>query len=257
MSYDHVARVRSRDLRGLDGWSGAPSAYTSLVAMGRVFVTGNLSPGRLYMIDPTQPSGPVTTVASDLGANPTGIAFDGARIWTANSGGSVSIVTPGSAPPFSVTTVASGFSSPSGIVFDGHSVWIADLGLGALLKLDANGAILQTIPVGPHPGFPTFDGESLWLPDAVLQSVTVVRASTGETVATLTGNGLAGPLSAAFDGRRVLIAGSSLSLWKAADLSPLGFVDVSAQSQGAIVGVCSDGIDFFVTFLATNGLTRF
>src|SRR6266545_685685 len=52
-----VTRVRSSDGRLLETWTGADGALGAVVAMGRVLVTGALSPGRLYAIDPTQPAG--------------------------------------------------------------------------------------------------------------------------------------------------------------------------------------------------------
>ena len=78
-----------------------------MIALGRVVTPGSENPGRLYTIDPALPPGGVTTVASNLGAFPLGIAFDGARFFIANNGspGSVSIVTPGASIPWTVTTV--------------------------------------------------------------------------------------------------------------------------------------------------------
>ena len=38
-----------------------------------------------------------------------------------------------------------------------------------------------------------------------MHSVSVVRASNGAVLATLTGNGLSNPMVAAFDGQRVLV----------------------------------------------------
>ena len=64
----------------METWAGANSGYGVLVAMGRVFVTGRTVPGLLYEIDPGQPAGNVTTVASNVGINPNGVVFDGARI---------------------------------------------------------------------------------------------------------------------------------------------------------------------------------
>src|SRR5262249_16792591 len=81
-----VSRVRASDGKQLDTWTAATSARGVLVAMGRVFVTGNTFPGSLYMIDPTQAGGAVTVVSSTLGSDSLGIAFDGSRIWTANTG---------------------------------------------------------------------------------------------------------------------------------------------------------------------------
>src|SRR4030095_13964833 len=99
----NVHRVRASDGRLQDTWTGATNAFGVLCAMGRVFVTADISPaGSLYMIDPTAPPGPVTTVTSALGSLSTGIGFDGNKIWTANNG-SLSIVTPGATIPWSVT----------------------------------------------------------------------------------------------------------------------------------------------------------
>src|SRR5262249_10886094 len=46
-----VSRVRASDGKLLDTWTGATQANAVLVAMGRVFVTGNTIPGRLFLID--------------------------------------------------------------------------------------------------------------------------------------------------------------------------------------------------------------
>src|SRR5262245_55642856 len=82
-----VSRVRGSDGKLLETWTGATNADVVRVAMGRVLVTGFTSPGSLYSIDPSQTAGLVTTVASTLGNTPAGIAFDGAKFWTANIGG--------------------------------------------------------------------------------------------------------------------------------------------------------------------------
>jgi DNA-binding beta-propeller fold protein YncE len=259
-----VSHVRGTDGKLLETWTGATSATGVLVAMGRVFVTGALSfpaPGNLYRIDPTQPAGAVTTVASNLGLFPIGLDFDGARIWTANAdnvAGSVSIVTPGASIPWTVTTVTTGFKSPIGVVYDGASVWVTDFNPPRLFKLDSAGAILQTVTVGFQPRYPVYDGTNIWVPNEGSDTITVVRAGSGVILQTLTGNGLNGPLAAAFDGQRVLVTnllGDSVSLWKAADLTPLGFFPTGTNTKP--VGACSDGIDFWITLSTVNQIARF
>jgi hypothetical protein len=252
-----VSRVRASDGKLLETWTGAGSAFGVLVATGKVFVTGSMS-GNLYRIDPSQAAGAVTTVASTLGGGPIGIAFDGARVWTANAGGSVSIVTPGATIPWTVTTVTTGFSSPAGALYDGANIWVTDNTAGTLLKLDSAGAILQTVTVGSAPGWPVFDGTSIWVPNDGSNSVSVVRASSGAVLQTLTGNGLNGPFAAAFDGGRVLItdrSGSSVSLWKAADLTALG--SFATGSSTLPYGACSDGVNFWIALEGTGKLARF
>ena len=253
-----VSRVRGSDAKLLETWLGATSASGVLVTMGRVFVAGQSAPGALYQIEPSQTPGAVTTVASNLGNFPNGITFDGARIWTANVGGSVSIVTPGLSVPWTVTNVATGFAHLVGALYDGANVWVTDYGTGTLMKLDSAGAILQTVTVGSVPFFPIFDGTKIWVPNEGSNSVSVVRASSGAVLATLTGNGLSAPYSAAFDGERVLVTnstGNSVSLWRAADLTPLGSFGTGAGTNPN--GTCSDGVNFWIALSGTDKLARF
>jgi hypothetical protein len=84
----------------------------------------------------------------------------------------------------------------------------------------------------------------------------VVRAATGSVIATLSGNGLNNPLQAAFDGQRILVTnfgGSSVSLWRAADLSPIGTFSVGDTTGGA----CSDGTYFWIVLQGSSKLGRF
>jgi DNA-binding beta-propeller fold protein YncE len=219
----------------LETWSGAGSPGDLLVARGRVYVTGGTNPGQLYEIDPSLPAGAVTTVANNLGGSPAGIAFDGTRIWTANAGGTVSILTPGTL--WTVTTASGGYQAPRGILYDGSSIWIVDnrgggSDFGALLKLDGAGGILQTVTVGIGPAFPVFDGSNIWVPDA-LSGVSVVRASTGVVLKSLAAAGF----GAAFDGQRVLVGNA---LYKAADLTLLQTLPFGG------VSACSDGMSFWI-----------
>jgi hypothetical protein len=257
-------RIRASDGKLLDTWTGADNAYGIVCAMGRIFVTGNTNPGSLYMIDPTQPAGTVTTLTNSLGGTTLGIAFDGSRIWTANaSPASVSIVSLNST---SVMTVTTGFSGPVGILHDGANIWLTDHNAGSLLKLNADGSIAQTIAVPTSPRFPVFDGTNIWVPSAPANSVTVVRVkdaggnplASAFVLATLTGNGMNSPATAAFDGERILVAnaiGDSVSLWKAADLTPVGNVATGAGT--APFGACSDGLNFWITLTDADKLARF
>ena len=253
-----VSRVRASDGRLLETWTGAGGVVSMLAAMGKIFATGFTSPGALYRIDPTQPAGAVTTVASNLGNIPNSIAFDGGRIWTADEvPGGVSIITPGASIPWTVTTVTAGFANLQGIVYDGANIWVTDYGVKTLLKLNAGGAILQTVTLSIFPGNAIFDGTNIWVlsPDS---SIAVVRASSGVILATLTGNGMSDPVAAGFDGQRVLVANDnneSVSLWKAADLTPLGSTPTGTGSSPE--GVCSDGINFWIPLIGTNKLARF
>ena len=262
-----VMRIRPGDGKVLDTWTGATNAHSIVCAMGKVFITGTTSPGSLYMIDPTQPAGAVTTVTNSLGNIPHGVAFDGSRIWTANInigiGGSVSIV---SLNPTTVTTVTTGFDFPNGILYDGANIRVTDSNANTLLKLNSDGSIAQTITVGSFPNSPVFDGTNIWVPNGISNSVSVVRVKDAAgnplanafVLATLTGNGMNSPATAAFDGERILVTSyqnNSVSLWKAADLTPLGSFLTGSMTNPR--GACSDGLNFWITLQSADKLARF
>jgi hypothetical protein len=258
-----VSRVRASDGKLLGTWTGPPFDFSTvgvLCAMGKVFVTSGSSPGYLYQIDPTQPPGTLITLSNQL-ADPYGIGYDGQRIWVASGFGLVSIIT---LNPTVVTTVSTGFTSLIGVTYDGTSIWVTDDVSGSvdkLRKLNSSGAILLSVDVGSHPVYPGFDGVNIWVPNFYSNTVSVVRATgplAGTVLATLSGNGLNTPGTAAFDGERILVTnyyGGSVSLWKASDFTPIGSFDVGTNTQP--IGACSDGLNFWITLSNTGQLARF
>jgi hypothetical protein len=259
-----VVEVQASTGKVLGTWKPATGAAGVRVVGGMVFAAGATVPGSLYLID-----GGVSVYASNLGAAPNGMAFDGTNLWTANIGipnpcctpGSVSIITPQNSFPFPVTTITTGFTNPAGILYDGAHIWVTDAGAGKLLKLDASGNILQTVTVGSQPLLPVFDGANIWVPNSVSNSITVVQASSGNVVATIASdasNQLNSPRQAAFDGERVLVTnffGDSVTLFKAADLSFIASVKTGTGTNP--IGACSDGINFWVTLSGSANLLRF
>ncbi len=254
---NQVVQVHASTGAVIGTWTGATNSTGIVAAAGKVFATSFTSPGNLYVLDPTLPPGAVTVAASNLGNNPEGLAFDGARLWTANFAGSVSIITPQATTPYPVTTVTTGFTQPAGILYDGTNIWAADNGANKLFKLDGNGAIIQTVTVGLGPGVPVFDGTNIWVPNLLANSITVVQASSGNVVTTIStdaNNHLNGPVTASFDGERVLVTnqgGSSVTLFKAADLSLIANVATVFGTFAA----CSDRLNFWVS--SGSDLLRF
>jgi DNA-binding beta-propeller fold protein YncE len=260
----NVVQVQGTTGKVLGTWTGATGSQGVLVTAGKVFVAGDTIPGSLYVIDPTQPPGVATLAASNLGSQPLGIAFDGTNLWTANFGGSVSIITPAATTPYplgNTTTVTTGFTKLRGILYDGAHIWVTDQGAGKLFKLDTSGNILQTVTVGSVPLFPVFDGTNIWVPNNSSNSITVVQASTGNVVATISAdasNLLSGPFAVSFDGERILVvndSGSSVTVFKAADLTFIANVTTGALTEP--YGACSDGVNFWVTIYNTGNLLRF
>jgi hypothetical protein len=256
---DTIQRFRTSDGQILQTFTGATDVSQIVAARGRIFAIGS---SNLYFIDPTAGAGPVSTLIGGL-STPNGIAFDGARVWTANSSVSVSIIT---INPPDETRVLGGVGSPFGILFDGANMWVTDTGNERLHKLDDDGNIVLSLPTGNNPRHPIFDGINIWVPNNQSSSVTIVRVkdtqgnalATPFVLATLTGNGLSGPNAIAFDGERMLVTntnGNSVSLFKAADLTPLGSISTGANT--APTGACSDGMNFWVTLSGTDRLARF
>ncbi len=243
-----VTRVHASDGKILGSWTGANFPSGICVAKGKIFITSASTPGKLYQITPKAAPGAVTVGATDLGAQARGIAYDGERIWTADFSGSVSLVNINSPLPWPVSIKSAGFSHPTGILYDGNTMWVTDAGDDTLKKLDPiDATVTLVVPVGDNPQTPVFDGTNIWIPNFNSNSITVVRASTGAVLVTLTGNGLDQPLAAAFDGERILVTNqgdSRVSLWKATSLARLGSVTTSAEPYAA----CSDGLNFWITF---------
>jgi hypothetical protein len=252
-----VSRVRASDGKLLGTWTGVSSRGV-LIAMGKVFVSGVTTSGAISQIDPTQAPGPPTLVADGLAGNPNRMAFDGNRFWTANQMNSISRV---SLNPLQVTNISTGFVVARDILYDGANVWVSDSFDSKIKKLDSNGSILSTVDVGQLPNGMTFDGTNIWV--GCLGSVSVVRVKDSQgsplsspfLLATLTAN-VQNFGRAAFDGERVLVTNdSSVSLWKAADLTPLGTFPVGATIQDG--GACSDGLNFWIALGGANALARF
>ena len=250
---DSVTRVHASDGRSLGTWTGASSAQSTIVAGGFIYVIGRETPGKLYRIDPSQPPGAVTLVSSNLGSLPVSVTYDGLYLQTANMGTGPGL---GSITRYNLvsdiaTTTATGFNQPAGVVFDGTDLWVVDAGDDALYRVNAaHSAIVDTLDLGTITSsiaIPAFDGSNIWVP--ITNGIKVVSASDPpRLLATLTGNGLNGDnLAAAFDGERVMVTnpgGTTVSLWKASSLTPLGNLNLgTGKSPG---GVCSDGLHFWI-----------
>jgi hypothetical protein len=258
-SGNEVIQVEANTGKVLGTWTETNSSAGVRVALGIVWTVGEASPGTLYGLNPTEAAGPaVIGITGVVGNNPISIAFDGTNLWTADYGppGSVSYLQPNGGVPNVFGTITGGFVAPYGILYDGAHIWVTDNGANTLLKLDGAGNVLQTVDVGSGPQNAVFDGANIWVPNERDSSISVVQASTGNVVATITDN-VSNPFSASFDGEHILVTNAgdgSVSFFKAADLSFIANVATGAVNK--TFGACSDGINFWVT-LGTGYLLRF
>ncbi|HEY1252574.1 MAG TPA: S-layer homology domain-containing protein [Thermoanaerobaculia bacterium] len=250
-----VARVRGSDGKLIENHS-AMNPQDIVIAMGRVFAVVETAPftGGLYSIDPSQPDSEAVLVGqTDAGAgDPEGLAFDGSKFWIGLNGNSMWTFTPSPSLPWTGQAVPVGsFYNP---IFDGTFIWAA--GGPSLVRISSDGSTKLTVPVPATVQRLVFDGANVWATTTSPDSVVVVSAG-GTIVANLTGNGLFLPGALAFDGQRILVtnANDSISLWTAADLTPLGSVQTGAGTNPS--SVCSDGVNFWVALRGSGQLARF
>lgn len=264
-----VANTQSNSISRVAVATGAVSATVTdnislprnlLLARGKVFVLNQ--GGSLVSINPALAGLPTTVEASNLGTFCSGLAYDGDRFWGVSAGDNV--VSAVRLDPFSVQTLT-GFVDPGHAIFDGAHVWVTDNGDDSIKKIDpSDGSIDLTVILTNGPGFigkPTFDGTNLWIPTSNDKLYIVRAATTTDTVLqVLTGNGLDFPISAAFDGERVLVSSTAtsrrgLSLWKASSLTPIDFIPLPSDREP--VDICSDGANFWVTLSLGPGTPGF
>ena len=260
-----VHRVAASSGRPLQTWTGVPDASAIIACAGRIFVASHQGAGvdgRVYVINPEATSSGAATLFAVLagGFQPQGLTCDGANLWTANvnngSGGSLTRI---NLTTSAIDTFTTGYVAPGDILWDGENLWVVDS--NTLRRVNpATGTVLQSIPISvPHKLL--FDGANLWVGTGVGgQEVKVFRAVgalRGTLLANLTGNGLEGvPQGMAFDGERVLVTNfisGVVSLWKAADLTPLGNLATGGGNRAA----CSDGVNFWIIRPALGDIIRF
>ena len=255
-----VKRVHASDGKVLQTWSASGSRGI-IVAAGRVFITGvqGNSPGRIYVIDPAGTPGAATVFENSIGVAPLQITFDGTNLWTANQASISRVaITTGIDSTFNT-----GFASPVDILWDGANLWVLDSGDSHLKRVDVSTvSVLESIAVVQFPRAMAFDGMNIWVSGGVDSSnnISIVRAVgglRGTVLATLSSG--SNPGGVAFDGERVLVcnlAGDSVSLFKAADFTPIATVPTGFQTLP--FQACSDGVNFWIGLGSSPGtLMRF
>ncbi|RPI20108.1 MAG: hypothetical protein EHM61_27725 [Acidobacteria bacterium] len=217
------------------------------VPQGTIFVAGTA----VYRLTP---NGTAPQQAASLSGTGKGIAFDGSRYWVTTSpvsgsgAGSLYVFTQTSPLLSWSGTLVAILQNPTSVLFDGTYIWVADPGAHRVHQFDTAGNPLWSAMCTGNPGDMVFDGTNLWVPDSA-NTVLVIRpgASGSTVIASLSGNGLNRPRSAAFDGERILVTNMSsppcVSLFRAADLSSLG---TATGTSFEPFYACSDGVNFWL-----------
>ena len=139
-------------------------------------------------------------------------------------------------PAWTVTTVTAGFAALVGILHDGSNIRVMDLPCGNASQLDGKWETTsKTVTVGAQPSLPTFDGANIWVPNTgsnlrLRGHARVHRLGSRDADR----KRVERPVQASFDGERILVttrSGNTVSLWKAADLTTLGFFVTGLNSD--------------------------
>ncbi len=194
-----------------------------------------------------------------VGAQPTGIAFDGTDLWVANnSGASVSKLEPNSGIVLGTFPVG---SYPTGMAFDGANIWVADYGYNGsndtvtVLKASTGQSLpFSPVRVGRGPRMVTFDGANIWVTNETSNTVTKIRASDGIPVATYSVG--VSPDGIAFDGANIWVNNSgsnTVTKLRATDGELLGTYSV----DDPVFGIAFDGSHMWVVSNASRNVTEF
>jgi DNA-binding beta-propeller fold protein YncE len=142
------------------------------------------------------------TTSFTVGQQPYGVAFDGANIWTANSGdGTVSKLRASDGTLLGTFKVG---NTPYGMTFDGANMWVTNSGDNTVTKLRASdGKNLGTFKVGQMPFWMALDREDIWVANFNDGTVSKLRASDGKTVGTFNTNEA---IALAFDGDYIWVS---------------------------------------------------
>ncbi|PJC22028.1 MAG: hypothetical protein CO060_01965 [Candidatus Yonathbacteria bacterium CG_4_9_14_0_2_um_filter_43_16] len=166
----------------------AGGSWTGLKPVsGSQSITETIASLKTYNLDCTNASGTANgsvsvdvllsigtmTTYTGTGAAPSGIAFDGTNMWTANPRGySVTKIT----PTGSMTTYAGTGAAPFGIAFDGTNMWTANYSGNSVTKITPTGSMTTYTGTGAAPFGIAFDGTNMWTANYSGSSVTKIQA---------------------------------------------------------------------------------
>jgi YVTN family beta-propeller protein len=189
-----------------------------------------------------------------VGSGPSAVAFDGSKVWVANSNdGTLSVlrVADGSL----VMTVTAGIT-PTALAFDSAKMWVANQGSNTVSAFRvSDGSLVGTYSVGSAPQGIAYDNANMWVTNSNDGTVSVLRASDGNLVGTYSVGG--GPRGIAFDGTNMWVANyisNTVSVLRASDGSPLATIVVGSGPYS----LAFDGTYMWVTnyFTGTVSIMR-
>lgn len=188
-----------------------------------------------------------------------GIAFDGTNIWSPNDDGTLRKFRASDGELLGIYSVG---SDTYGVVSDGIHIWAAGWNVGKVRMFNAaDGAIIKDITVGGGTGKANnlaFDGNQIWVTSPLTNSVTILNASNGNVVTTITN--VPGASGLAFDGTSMWVTASNdNAVYKfnknGTPGTPVSVVlpIINAQPQG----LAFDGTNIWVAHDSVAAVSRF
>jgi len=261
-----VLKINVADRRLLETWSLTSGVPRKLgVFAGQVWIGDDQ--GRIHSFNPTGQAGSASLLfsasATGVGGGFPALAFDGANVWLASSGGTKIFVYQVSGAGGTVINAGSNVES---MVFDGTNMWVL-LANSSLQKMSiptpgaALPGVIETITLpGPvNDCRMLYDGNNIWIPIGSNGTLYVVRptANLASLPSSIVKNesipDVAFPYVASFDGEYVMIGGVNngiVALYKATNLTR-----IRTFTSGAIgvLSIASDGRTFNIgDFLGTR-----
>jgi hypothetical protein len=175
-----------------------------------------------------------------VGNAPTGIAFDGANIWVANSGDNT-VTKLRASDGLNLGTFAAGIT-PVALAFDGANIWVAGFDSTFVTKLRASdGTNLGIFTTGDSPIALAFDGINIWVANFYGNTATRIRVSDGTIFAPIPV--VQGPVAISFDGTNIWVGGAGgFTVLRASD----GGTVVTGTGEDTVFGIAFDGFDMWL-----------
>ncbi|MCE9586470.1 hypothetical protein K8R04_04100 [Candidatus Uhrbacteria bacterium] len=187
-----------------------------------------------------------------VGTGPTGIAFDGAYIWNANSTGN----TVSKIDPFfnSVVATLPVGTSPQGVAFDGQYLWVVNNSSSNVSKVDVTtNTVVATTTVGTSPFGIAVAGNFVWVSNIADGTVSKINSLTGVVAATVTVG--SGPRMVAYDGEYVWVANAASDNVSKIDPGPATVVATIPVGDGPF-GVVYDGSHVWVSNAISEDVSK-
>ena len=188
---------------------------------------------------------PAYSLTFYIGAQPRGIAFDGANMWITSPSAELTPL-----PVNASLTSGGNVCGPPGFygaAFDGGNIWVTAPSQNSVyeiaLGVNSYCQISPSIATGNGPAGIAFDGANIWVANTLDGTVTKLRASDGTNLGTFP-TGL-NPAGMAFDGANIWVANqgaNSVTELRASDGANLG----SYPTGSAPAGIAFDGAHMWV-----------